>query len=438
VAAAVVVVGVGGWTSPGGEETARPPPPAVRPSTTVTTAPPPPAACPVEPAPSGPAPPGLVAALQGALAAPGFRGVTVGASMWVEGYGEVLAAGADVPLPPASVQKLFTAMGALALFEPDDALTTAVRAAGPVAGGVLRGDLVLVGGGDPTLTARGPHSLDALAAQVRRAGVTHVAGSVVADESRYDAARAAPGWQDWQQPAYVGPMSALMVDDNRRRSDPAYLEQPATGNGELFRAALGAHGVTVTGPVAPGTAPPDAPVVASLRSRPVPALVTEMLQQSDNETAELLAREAGLEAGAPGTTPAGTAALTAALEPLCVPLAGVADDGSGLSRADRRTAREWRRLLQAATTQPWGAMLRDGLPLAGRSGTLAGRFSGTPAEANVRAKTGTIIGGRSLAGYLTTAGGRPAVFAIVVSGDGWRASQPAIDRLVATLAADPS
>jgi D-alanyl-D-alanine carboxypeptidase/D-alanyl-D-alanine-endopeptidase (penicillin-binding protein 4) len=268
--------------------------------------------------------------------------------------------------------------------------------------------------------------------------VTRVEGSVVADESRYDVARAAPGWQAWQQPAYVGPMSALMVDDNRGRSDPAYLTQPATGNAEVFRAALAAHGVTVTGAVAAGTAPPGAPVVASLRSAPVPALVAEMLQTSDNETAELLAREAGLEAGRPGTTPAGTAALTAALAPLCVPLSGVADDGSGLSRADRRTAREWRRLLRAATSQPWGAAFRDGLPLGGRSGTLAGRFRGTAAEGNVRAKTGTIIGGRSLAGYLTTAGGRAAVFAVVVSGDGWRASLPAIDRLVVTLAADPS
>jgi serine-type D-Ala-D-Ala carboxypeptidase/endopeptidase (penicillin-binding protein 4) len=425
----------------------RPVAPGTTPTTTApaTTAPPttPPRTraaptCPAEPRPNAAAPAPLVAALQWALADPGFRDVTVGASLWVDGYGEVLAAGADAPLPPASVQKVFTAMGALSLFEPDDAQTTAVRAAGPVADGVLHGDLVLVGGGDPTLTARGPHSLDALAAQVRQAGITSVAGSVVADESRYDAARAAPGWQAWQQPAYVGPMSALTVDDNRRRTDPAYLASPATGNAEVFRAALAGAGVRVAGSVVGGRAPSGAPVVASLRSPPVPALVTEMLQRSDNETAELLAREAGLEAGGAGTTPAGTAALSAALAPLCVPLAGVADDGSGLSRADRRTAREWRQLLQAARAQPWGATFRDSLPLAGRSGTLAGRFSGTPAEGNVRAKTGTIIGGRSLAGYLTTAGGRPAVFAVVVNGDGWRASQSAIDRLVATLAGDRS
>jgi len=71
--------------------------------------------------PTSPAPPALVDALHGALADPGFRRVTVGVSMWVEGYGEVLAEGADRPLSPGSVQKVFTAMGALSLFEPDDA-----------------------------------------------------------------------------------------------------------------------------------------------------------------------------------------------------------------------------------------------------------------------------------------------------------------------------
>jgi D-alanyl-D-alanine carboxypeptidase/D-alanyl-D-alanine-endopeptidase (penicillin-binding protein 4) len=236
----------------------------------------------------------------------------------------------------------------------------------------------------------------------------------------------------------VGPLSALTLDDNRRRADPEYLARPAVGNADVFRRALAERGVRVAGAATAGVAPAGAPVVASLRSRPVPDLVADMLRRSDNETAELLTREAGLEAGGPGTTPAGTDALGAALAPLCVPLTGVADDGSGLSRANRRTAREWRLLLQAAESQPWGAQLREDLPLAGRSGTLANRLRGTPAEGNVRAKTGTIIGGRALAGYLTTAGGRRAVFAVVVNGDGWRGSLGAIDRLVVTLAADRS
>src|SRR5918994_6169349 len=129
----------------------------------------------------------------------------------------------------------------------------------------------------------------------------------------------------------------------------------------------------------------------------------------------------------------GFGATTLALTPLCVPLAGVADDGSGLSRGNARSARGWRVMLQAARAQPWWPTLADGLPLAGRSGTLAGRFHGTAAEANVRAKTGTIIGGTALSGYGTTAGGRAFVFSVVVNGPGAEKSAGAIDALVAAV-----
>ena len=78
------------------------------------------------------------------------------------------------------------------------------------------------------------------------------------------------------------------------------------------------------------------------------------------------------------------------------------------------------------------------LPVGGRTGTLAGRFVGTPAEGNVRAKTGYILEGRSLSGVLTTAGGRDVVFSILVNGAGAAASVDAIDELVVALASDNS
>ena len=62
------------------------------------------------------------------------------------------------------------------------------------------------------------------------------------------------------------------------------------------------------------------------------------------------------------------------------------------------------------------AVLHDALPRAGRTGTLAGRFRGTAAEDNVRAKTGTIIGGAALTGTGTTAAGRAFVFCVIVNG----------------------
>jgi D-alanyl-D-alanine carboxypeptidase/D-alanyl-D-alanine-endopeptidase (penicillin-binding protein 4) len=95
-------------------------------------------------------------------------------------------------------------------------------------------------------------------------------------------------------------------------------------------------------------------------------------------------------------------------------------------------------MLQAARGQPWWPVLAEGLPVAGRSGTLAGRFRGTPAEANVRAKTGTIIGGTALAGYGTTARGRPMVFSVVVNGAGAENAAGAVDRLVASVVATPA
>lgn len=170
---------------------------------------------------------------------------------------------------------------------------------------------------------------------------------------------------------------------------------------------------------------------------PVGALVRTMLQRSDNQVADLLLKEIGHAATGTGSLGAGADATTGALAVLCVPVAGVADDGSGLSRGNARSAREWRTLLQAARHQPWWGELVDDLPLAGRTGTLAGRFRGTAAEANVRAKTGTIIGGAALSGVGTTAGGRPFVFSVVVNGTGAERSAGAIDGLVAAVAAEP-
>src|SRR5918995_919689 len=314
-----------------------------------------------------------------------------GLSIWVDGFGEVGAHEPDMPLFPASNQKVLTAMGALSVLGPDARFTTEVRWAPD-------GSLVVTAGGDPSLRARGPHSLDALAAQVRAAGITTVPGAIVVDESRQDSVRRAAGWQDWQFPTYAGPLSALMVDRNRYRRDPAFLADPGIAHGDVLRGALAARGVGVAGPTVHGAAPDGSAVVASLTSAPVSALLTDTLLRSDNMAAEQLLKEVGHATGAPGSTPGGLAATRAALAPLCVPLAGADDDGSGLSRANGRSAREWRTLLQAARAQPWWPQFHAALPLAGRSGTLSSRFRGTPADGTVRAKTGTIIGGVALSG----------------------------------------
>jgi len=385
-------------------------------------------------------PPVLVAALAPALADPRLAGTDVGVSIWVDGYGEVAAVAPDRPLLPASNEKLFAAAGALAVLGAESTFTTTVVGSTPVGpDGTLGGNLVLVAGGDPSLSRAGAHSLDALAAQVRAAGVTTVQGSLQVDESRYDTERRAPGWQDWQVPEYAGTISALMVDRNRWRRDAAFLADPAIGNIEAFRAALARHGVTILGSTSHGPVPQGGTPVASLTSAPVGVLVTDMMMRSDNMVAEMLVKETGLRARGAGTTVSGLEAATAVVEDaLCTDLTGTAADGSGLSRANLRSARELRVIVQGTRGEPWRPLLDAALPLAGRSGTLQGRFRGTPAEGNVRAKTGTIIGGVALTGYGTTAGGRAFAFSVLANGPSAAGAPPAIDALVATVAADAS
>jgi D-alanyl-D-alanine carboxypeptidase/D-alanyl-D-alanine-endopeptidase (penicillin-binding protein 4) len=408
---------------------------AAAPTTAPMPAPTPPTTAPCTPdpaltAPGPPVPPDLAVAVQRFTTDPGVVANRFGLSIWVDGLGEVGAHEPDMPLFPASNQKVLTAMGALSVLGPDARFTTEVRWAPD-------GSLVVTAGGDPSLRARGPHSLDALAAQVRAAGITTVPGALVVDESRQDSVRRAAGWQDWQFPTYAGPLSALMVDHNRYRRDPPFLADPGIAHGELLRAALAAHGVGVAGPTVHGAAPDGSAVVASLTSAPVSALLTDTLLSSDNMAAEQLLKEVGHATGAPGSTPGGLAATRAALAPLCVPLAGADDDGSGLSRANGRSAREWRTLLQAARAQPWWPQLHAALPMAGRSGTLSSRFRGTPAEGTVHAKTGTIIGGIALSGYGTTISGRAFVFSVLVNGDRSQAASGSLDALIAAVAAHP-
>lgn len=369
------------------------------------------------------------------LADPRFAGKTVGASVWVDGFGEVGGTDGDVALMPASNEKIFTAMGALGLVGRDTTLDTIVRAAGPVHDGVLEGDLVLIGGGDPYLQSSGPHSLDDLASQVRAKGIVQVTGQLVGDDSHFDDLRTARGWLSFHI-GLTGPLSALTVDGNRYRNDPDFLAHPAPANAELFRLSLQRRGVRVQGASVGGVAPIGAEAVARLPSEPVGALVAQMLNISDNLTAELLLKEVGARAHGRGSSEEGAAATATLLSALAGPLEGSAADGSGLSRENRRSPREWRRLLQAAPQQRWWDAFAAGLPVAGRSGTLSSRFVGTLGEGTVRAKTGSIREGRALSGYATTRAGRAVVFSVVVNGP-----QPdlgPIDDLVLAVLADRS
>lgn len=333
----------------------------------------------------------------------------------------------DAPVIPASTLKLVTAAAVLFHLGPDARLQTTVRAAAPPAGGVVDGDLFLVGGGDPVLGTqpwaasfrRQPalvSPLETLADRVVAAGVREVRGRIVGDEHRYDAVRYVPSWPArYRSQIEVGPLSALSVNDALAQFGPApvVFPDPAAGAAQVFTDLLRQRGVVVAADAASGVAP-EGPDVAALDSPTMAELVGAMLRESDNGTAELLVKELGLRVAGEGSTAAGARVVAETLAPLGLPTGGVViADGSGLDRGNLVTCRLLVSLLQAAED---GGPLDAGLAVAGISGTLTSRFLGVETAGRIRAKTGSLSDVAALAGYAEARTGSDLVFAYVVNG----------------------
>lgn len=371
---------------------------------------------------------------------PRVAGTNRSISVWIEGQGEAAAENPDSLLIPASNQKLITAIGAYTYLDMDEKLRTSVVATGPTHDGVLDGDLVLVGGGDPVVTRTGPHSIDFLAEVIARTGLKQVNGRILVDESRYDTVRTGPNWPaDWLYS--IGPMSALGVDHDMITKDRAYVDDPAKGNGEVLKFALASRGIGVSGGVEHGRAEQGVEV-AGMDSPPIKNLLTTMLLYSDNFIAELMVKEIAFrQSHQPGSTAVGMAAINKALTSLCgVPITSNNVDGSGLSRDAKHSAREFRRLLQLAELQPWGDAFVSGLSIAGEDDAIGGRLNGPATAGRLRAKGGFLFVSRSLSGYLTTTDGRHVVFSIIVNGSLQKADnkvEGAMDDFLTNIASLP-
>ena len=228
-------------------------------------------------------------------------------------------------LAPASNEKLAVTYAVLKALGPGFRSRTEVRGEGFLDGQVWRGSLILKGYGDPTLDR---WALADLARQVRALGIHVVTGSLVGDESWFDAHRAAPGWRSGFEVQESRPLSALVVDRG-----PVTLK-PALVATSLFRTALRHAGVRVFGSskvVRAGGFP-----LATHLSAPLEEIVRAMDLESDNFTAEMLLKELGATLEGAGTTTAGAALVRETLAAGRVPLAGVSIvDGSGLSLLDR-------------------------------------------------------------------------------------------------------
>jgi serine-type D-Ala-D-Ala carboxypeptidase/endopeptidase (penicillin-binding protein 4) len=376
------------------------------------------------------------------LAAPAL-GAGVEARVVDVASGEVLLdQGSENPSTPASTAKLLTAVAALTTLGPDTTLETTVVA------GAAPGEVVLVGGGDPTLsrtvpslTYPGAPTVADLAAQVRSSlpPGTEVT-RVVVDSSLFDGPLTAAGWGPGDAPStYAAPVTATAVDGARVRSgDLPRSGAPGTDAGTALAVALGVPGM----PVVLGEAPQGAQTLGTVRSAPVARLVEQALSQSDNLLTESLARHVALARDLPATFEGAAEAVTDALAGAGLDVTGVSlADGSGLSATDRVPVALLTELLSGAAdgTLPGTSPVLSGLPVAGYDGTLFDRGDEDPetAPGAVRAKTGTLLGVHGLAGTVVTAEGRLLVFAVVADGApaNGEAAEAALDDVASALAA---
>ena len=335
--------------------------------------------------------------------------------------------GADAPRIPASVQKLFTTATALQRYGPAARLATTVVLDGEVdEDGRLDGDLVLVGGGDPTLDAS---ALGRLARQVRDAGVRRVSGSVMGDESWLDSRRGGPRTGG----AYDGDMGGVLGALTVGRGWSARPGGPALAAARRLVRSLRGRGVRVLGRTAVGEAPADTAPVAAVRSPTMRRLARAINVPSDNFAAEVLLKDLGAAFGRSGSTAQGAAVVRRTMSSLGVARRSVAD-GSGLSRANRVSARQVVALLAAMRRSDHAEAFDASLAVAGRTGTLRNRLRGTAADGACRGKTGTLNGVSSLAGLCSTRDGHTVAFALLMNGVAvWRAHTQQ-DRVAATLA----
>lgn len=374
------------------------------------------------------------------------------------------SANGDLAVIPASTEKIVVAAVALAQLGADHVFTTRVLASGTPVDGVIEGDLVLLGGGDPLLSSDwyptsglerrpvfNPTSLDTLADRVQAAGVTQVGGGVVGDGSRYDDEFFAPGWGTGVAGLEAGPYDSLMANDARVQGEEQRGDDPNSAAAREFTRLLRDRGIVVVDEAGVGLATDlaDTPFeVAAIDSVPLTGVVEEMLTNSDNNTAELLVKEIGISAAGDGSRTAGLASMTEQLEQWGIDTTNIVlSDGSGLSLENRLTCDALVAVLQRSGPD---ATIGAALPVAGETGTLSDVFTEHAVSGRLLGKTGTLNNPpfnqdppavKALAGYLPIEGGGAVEYALVLNGptiSDQSEYRPIWDQLADTLDTYPS
>jgi D-alanyl-D-alanine carboxypeptidase/D-alanyl-D-alanine-endopeptidase (penicillin-binding protein 4) len=313
---------------------------------------------------------------------------------------------------PASNEKLLTTQTLLAEVGPGFHYRTRFYVTAPVdSNGVEAGNLVVRGGGDPTLTSS---ELTLIGKELHADGLRRVTGQLVIDDSRYNHWTRAPGWKHGFLPNETGPIDAFAVDSDAHGHSAAYLADPTLANAALLRQALHHAHIKVAGSDKVGRVPAGATLIRTHRSGRLRDIVRETLTVSDNFNAEMMLREAGFQRSGKGTRSTGVAAIRAEAARLGVRL-GRVEDGSGLSYDDAESPRaisSWLRAIRGTSTRQ---VVYDAVPTSCRTGTLEFRLCGSHVAGRVHAKTGTLDHVVALSGWTHTRSGQLVTFSFLLS-----------------------
>ena len=400
------------------------------------------------PAESAPEPTtdGVTKALSGLITNPLFTKLT-GSVIDAESGTVLWDHGSSQPMTPASTTKLLTVAAALLTLDHGAQIST------KVVEGDQPGTVVLVGGGDPTLNSlpdgkdslyTGPAHLDDLVAQVKAATGGKVQ-KVLLDVGLYTGPATGQGWDPTDAPStFAAPMVPVMLDGGRTNPNDDHSMRVATPAMSAAKALAQRLGVQAQ-PVV-GTAPKNAKVLGEVKSAPLPEMVNDLLQLSDNTLAEAVSRMSA-RADSVDQSFAGAAKHTIdVLSRNNFDVTGVQlNDSSGLSKLNKVPAKLLNQILAIAAgpdgKDPRTAKLRPllgGLPVAGGSGTLSERYDdplSSVGKGYLRAKTGTLADVNTLGGVVLDTDGRVLVFTMMSTGGGGVPDpvRAALDDLVAAL-----
>ncbi|MFN4308080.1 D-alanyl-D-alanine carboxypeptidase/D-alanyl-D-alanine-endopeptidase [Sulfurihydrogenibium azorense] len=373
------------------------------------------------------------------------------------------------PFIPASNQKILTTASAIINLTPDYRFKTQILTDGFVKDGVLKGNLYLKGGADPSLSYE---DLKSFADYLKQIGILKIEGDIIGDNSFFLEEGRGHGWpeKDFEY-CFTAPFSALslnenclrleLISDKKRVSVKMYpdneyyeivnnlaiskkysdykvkvegrkiyltgyikslskaevsipVENPSLHTTSAFYKMMKESGIKITGKYHLGKTPPNANPVITHKSQPLKEIIKKANKDSNNFYAEQIFRTLGKEILGKGDTETSATVVINTLKKVGIDVSNIRIyDGSGLSKFNQLTPESIAKILSYMYNTPYFFDFYQSLAVAGTDGTLKHRFKDV--KGKIYAKTGYIKGVKNLSGYILSDNGEVYVFSILVN-----------------------